>query len=185
MKAGGLPTLPLPLSCRSSPSGEKPEAPEHAGRNVILTSGFTPLSTSYFSKGCFTLSAYPSVQFTWWKRKRGGRSQDVKKSLFRKRCQGGVTFTKWFVSVEQGHCWLGTEVAHTPTIHARQNHRTRSPPPFAAAATTVTGSLRVASNTVLCSRVGTRLSWPALEQKKDLLWETARKNGFEKLCEGM
>lgn len=184
MKAEGLPTLPFPLSCHSSPSGEKSEAPKHAGRNMILTSGFTPLSTSYFSKGCFTLSAYPSVQFTWWMRKRGGRRQDVKKSLFQKRCQEGVTLAKWFVTVEQGHCWLETEVTHTPIIHARQNHRSCSPPPFAAAAT-ITGSSRVASNTVLCSRVGTKLSWPRLGKKKDLLWETAREEVFEKLCEGI
>lgn len=140
MKAGKLPTPPFPPSCHSSPSGEKSEAPKPTGRNMILTPGFTPQSTPYFSKGCFTLAAYPSVQFTWWRRQRGGKRWDVKKGLFQKRCQGGAIFTKkWFVTVEQGHSWLGAGVTHIPVIRATQNHRTCSPAPFAAAAAT-TGS---------------------------------------------
>lgn len=136
MKAGELPTPPFPPSCHSSPSGEKSETPKHTGRNIILTPGFTPQSTPYFSKGCFTLSAYPSVQFTWRRRQRWGKGQDAKKGLFQKN--GWVFFSKWFVTVEQGHCWLGPEVTHTPVIHASQNHRTCSPAPVAAAAA-VTG----------------------------------------------
>lgn len=136
MKACELPTLPFPPSWHSSPSGGKSESPKHTGRNMILTPGFTPQSTPYFSKGCFTLSVFPSVQFTWRRRQRWGKGQDAKKGLFQKK--GGAFLTKRFVNVEQGHCWLGSEVAHTLVIHATQNHRTCSPAPDAAAAT-ITG----------------------------------------------
>lgn len=181
MKAVGLPTPPLASSCHSSLSGEKAEAPKHVGRNMILTPGFTPQCAPYFSKGCFTPLAYPSVQFMWQRMQRGGKRCDVRKGLFLSKHEGGVIWAKQFAAVVQGCCWLGAEVTHTPIIHTSQKHRTWSPVLFAAAAATTLRGLKHCP--VFQGWHPTKLA--GSREERDVCWETAKENGLKKLSEGI